>query len=225
VAGDSEIVYKKLREDILAGRFPPGTPVTEVAVAQRFGVSRTPVREALSRLLHDRLLVREARGLYVRAIDAEEVVQIYDLRILLEGEAAAAAARARGTSDLVQLEGLLARDRGLQDPDDVVRIRTNLEFHSAVWKAAHNSVLEDLLQRLTTHLVHAPKSTLSVGNRWTEALDEHEKIIEAIQERDADSARAAAVGHMETARSIRLKLLREMISGPATDASDESEEL
>jgi DNA-binding GntR family transcriptional regulator len=212
VASDSDIVYQKLRADILAGRFAPGSPVPEVTVAQRFGVSRTPVREALSRLLHDRLLVREARGLYVRAIDAEEVVQIYDLRILLEGEASAAAARARGTSDLLQLEGLLARDRGLQNPDDLARITTNLEFHSALWKAAHNAVLEDLLQRLTTHLVHAPKSTLSVGTRWTEALGEHEQIIEAIQEGDAESARRLAVRHMETARKIRLDLLRDMIS-------------
>lgn len=206
---DAKTVYGTLRDEIVSGAIQPGSPLREIALASRFGVSRTPVREALRRLEQDRLLVPGSRGMEVRAIDPHEVVQIYDLRILLEMEAAGQAARDHRTADLLRLEGLVARDRALTDPDDATRIRTNLEFHAAIWQATHNAVLVDLLERLTTHLVHAPHSTLSVGNRWPEALGEHERIVEAIRNRDEPTARGLASGHMNTAREIRLTLLRD----------------
>jgi DNA-binding GntR family transcriptional regulator len=170
----------------------------------------------LRRLEHDRLLVPGERSLLVRAIDPHEVIQIYEMRVVLEAEAAGHAARDRNAADIVQLEALLERDRSLVDPDDVTRIRTNLEFHTAIWRAAHNPVLLDLLERLTTHLVHVPHSTLSVGNRWHQALDEHARIVEAIADRDDSTARTAAAEHMTIARDIRLRLLRETIAAPAT---------
>ena len=71
------------------------------------------------------------------------------------------------------------------------------------------AVLQDLLDRLSTHLIHAPRSTLSTGNRWTESLDEHEALIQAIEQQDSDEAGKIARQHMETARTLRLQLLRE----------------
>ncbi|MEU6642824.1 GntR family transcriptional regulator [Saccharomonospora sp. NPDC046836] len=209
---DAQAVYTQLRAEILSGAVSPGDPLRETALASRFGVSRTPVREALRRLEQDRLLVAGSRGMEVRSIDPEEVVQIYDLRVLLEAEAAGQAASARGTTDLLRLEGLLARDRALADPDDATRMRTNLDFHAALWRATHNPVLIDLLERLTGHLVHAPRSTLSVGNRWTEALDEHNALLDAVRDKDPVRARTIAADHMNTARAIRLSLLREAAS-------------
>ena len=210
---DAQAVYAQLRTQILSGVLSPGTPLREIALAGQFGVSRTPVREALRRLQQDRLLSQGVRGMEVRAIDPHEVVQVYDMRVLLEAEAAGQAARARGMADLMRLEGLLARDRALVDPDDVTRTRTNLEFHAAIWEAAHNDVLVDLLERLSLHLVHTPHSTLSVGDRWTTALDEHERLLEAIRARDEMGAREIAKAHMETAREIRLALLRDAAAG------------
>lgn len=208
---DARTVYGRLREEIVSGVLEPGSPLRETALASRFGVSRTPVREALRRLEQDRLLVPGSRGMAVRAIDPGEVVQIYDLRVLLEAEAAGQAARSRGTADLLRLEGLLSRDRELTDPDDATRTRTNLEFHGALWAASHNAVLVDLLERLTTHFVHAPHSTLT-GDRWTAALDEHAHILDAVRDGDDRTARELAGAHMSTAREIRLRLLREAAS-------------
>ena len=181
----------------------------EITLAERFGVSRTPVREALSRLQQERLLERVARGLQVPEIEPGQVIQIYDMRIMLEEEAAGQAARARQFTDLMRLEALLERDRQLVDPDDATRITTNLEFHAALWECTHNPVLTDLLERLSTHLVHAPQSTLSVESRWNAALDEHAALIGAVERQNVDEARRIARAHMETARQIRLKLLRE----------------
>ncbi|WP_298254543.1 GntR family transcriptional regulator [uncultured Arthrobacter sp.] len=205
---DGEAIFRALRSEILAGMHPPGTPLREVVISERFGVSRTPVREALSRLQHERLLERAVRGLQVPQIDPQEVIQIYDLRVMLEEEAAGQAALNRGTADLMRLEALLDRDRAAVDPDDTTKVTNNLEFHTTLWASARNPILMDLLQRLSTHLIHTPRSTLSVGNRWQEVLGEHEALISAITERRSEDARAIARAHMETARTLRLQLLR-----------------
>ncbi|PCC54287.1 GntR family transcriptional regulator [Brevibacterium aurantiacum] len=208
---DRDSIFEAVRMDILDGTIPPGTQLKEVALAERFGVSRTPIREVLSRLEEASLVSRKARGLEVAAIDTEKIVQVYDTRILLEEEVAGQAAMERSIRDVFQLQALLERDRTLVDASDRTLIRSNLEFHAAVWSAAHNPVLEDLLNRLTTHLVHAPQSTLSIGNRWAEALAEHEALIGAIENRDSGRAREIARGHFTTARSIRLDMLRQMV--------------
>lgn len=209
---DGDSIYRELRSEILAGALPPATPLREVAISERFGVSRTPVRDALRRLKHDRLLEQGARGLQVHQATAQEAIQVYDVRILLEQEVAGQAALSRDITDVVRLEGLLARDLALVNPDDGTRASTNLEFHAAVWAAAHNPVLEDLLQRLSTHLIRTPHSTLSVGERWQEALAEHGRLVDAISARDEHGARAVSKAHMETARSLRLGLLRDSMS-------------
>jgi DNA-binding GntR family transcriptional regulator len=216
VRPDAQAIYEALRDEVVGGALPPGSPVREVALAERFGVSRTPVREALKALQRDRLLVPGTRSLQVRQVQPEEVVQVYELRILLEAEAAGQASRSRGVADVLRLEGLLARDLSLPDPDDATRISTNLEFHSAVWQAAHNGVLEDLLQRLAIHLVHTPRSTLSVPHRWETALDEHAALVETIKDHDEAAARRVAAEHMRTARDIRLMLLRDAASDRAS---------
>lgn len=205
---DREQIFQTLRAEILDGTLAPGTPLREVALAERFSVSRTPVRDALSRLEQDGHLARAQRGLEVQGVDPQTVMQVYDVRILLEEQIAGDAALHRTMSDVLRLEALVDRDGELEDRDDIVLRRSNLEFHRAVWTAAHNPVLEELLERLSHHLVHAPHSTLSVGDRWSEALREHRALLEAIQDRDPEAARQIARRHFETARGIRLDLLR-----------------
>lgn len=205
---DAGAIYSAVREDVVSGRLPPGTPAREVALAQRFGVSRTPVREALRRLEHDRLLVATPRGLVVRAMAESEVLQIYDLRVLLEGEAAHLAAESRSASDLLRLEALLSRDSALAEPDEAQRVHCASQFHAVLWEATHNEVLEDLLHRLTVHLVRGPRSTLSGPGRWEQALEEHADILEAVRRRDGVAARAAAALHLDRARAVRAAQIR-----------------
>ena len=158
------------------------------------------------------MLVQSTRGLVVRGIDIDEVIQTYTVRILLEGEAAAEAATSRSEADLMRLDSLTERDRSLADPDDATRAETNTEFHDAVWAATHNPVLHDLLRRLTVHLVRTPHSTLSAPGRWEEAIAEHEALVASIRDGDEEAARACATAHMTRAREIRIQLLREHTS-------------
>jgi DNA-binding GntR family transcriptional regulator len=205
---DPDSLMMALRDEILTGALEPGTPLREAVLGERFGVSRTPVREALTRLTDLGLLERQGRTLYVATPDPERILGTYNVRIVLEGEAAAEAAANRQFGDLVKLEGLVRRDRALESPSDAERLTTNLEFHAAIWAAAHNPVLVDLLNRLALHLTHAPHSTLSVGDRWERSLDEHEALVAAIDARDEDLARQLASDHMRAARELRIRLLR-----------------
>lgn len=209
---DRESIYRVLREQISLGELEPGMSLREVELSERFGVSRTPVRDALLRLEESRLLERTSRGLEVKGIDPQTTVQVYDLRILLEEEVSGQAAENHTINDILKLEALLERDRKICDPTHQELVQSNLEFHRAVWEASHNPVLLDLLERLRTPLVHAPEPTLSVDGRWEEALEEHAGLIRAIEKRDRDVARAAARKHLEKARAIRMELLRKMVA-------------
>ena len=218
---DRESIYRTLHAEILDGTLGPGTPLREVALAERFEVSRTPVRDALSRLEQAGLLTRAQRGLEVQSVDPQTIMQVYDARVLLEEQIAGDAALNRTMKDVLRLEALLERDRSLSERDDATLIRANLEFHSAVWEASRNPVLQDLLAQLSRHLVHAPHSTLTVDGRWDEALAEHARLVEAISQRDEEAARAAARGHFETARGIRLDLLRAAALEETTSADED----
>ncbi|QIV86874.1 FadR/GntR family transcriptional regulator [Glutamicibacter mishrai] len=120
-------------------------------------------------------------------------------------------AAVRTEVDLARLQGLVDRDLALSDPDDATRLSTNIGFHRALWHAAHNPVLEDLLERLATHQIHAPSSTLSVGTRWVDSLGEHQSIVDSIRDRDAAKARDLIQAHMATAKSMRLKMFANLM--------------
>ena len=98
--------YLRLRADILAGKFPQGSPLHETQLCESYGASRTPIREALNWLAHDGLLERAARGFRVRSGTPEDVIEIYAARVALESEAAGAAALRHSDLDLARLDGL-----------------------------------------------------------------------------------------------------------------------
>lgn len=213
---DRETIFATLRREILDGSLEPGAALREVALAERFEVSRTPVRDALTRLEETGLLVRAKRGLEVRGVDPQTVLQVYDARIILEEQVAGDAALNRTVRDVLRLEALLERDRALEDPDDAAMASSDLDYHQAIRTASGNPVLQDLLDRLAQHPVHTPRSTLGVDGRWEEALDEHAEMLRAISDRDAGAARAIVRSHVETARALRMRILRASVKAETT---------
>lgn len=202
-------VYTRIREDIVSGALVPGAPLVEVAMAQRYGTSRTPVREALRRLEQDGLVEPGARGMRVRTRSVEEILEIYDVRITLEATAARWAADRRTELDLVRLHRAHELMEQTASTDGVAMAETNRRFHEAVWAAGHNAALVDTLRTLNAHLVRYPATTLTRAGRWGTALKEHARLIEAIADRDARSAAKIAEEHMTAAREIRLRMAGE----------------
>ncbi|MGW5643846.1 GntR family transcriptional regulator [Saccharopolyspora sp. NPDC003752] len=202
-------VYDRLRGEIVDGTFETGAQLVELALAERYGTSRTPVREALRRLEQDGLVERGDRGMRVRTRSPEEILEIYEVRISLEATAASAAAQRHSEFDLIRIRRAQAAMDGTSTDDPAAMAAANRAVHEAIWVASHNGTIVDLLTRLNNHLTRYPATTLKVQGRWAEALDEHRALIDAIEQRDAARAHDLARDHMTKARDLRLQIYRD----------------
>lgn len=197
-------VYERIRQAILDGTLEGGRVLSENGLAAEFGTSRTPVREALHRLEIERIVERGHRGTVVRMTSPEEILDIYEARITLEGAAAQRAAERATPLDLARMRARQADMRALDAAN--ARPSVNRAFHESLWAASHSPTLIDLLDRLDVHLVRYPTSTLSDDARWEKALAEHDEIIGAIAQGNAGASREIAEQHMSAAREARLEM-------------------
>lgn len=195
--------YAQLREDIVSGALTADEPLLEDRVAERYGVSRTPVREALRRLEQDGLVERAPRGFRIRRFRPDEVYDIYEARILLEGHAARCAAERHRSVDALRLRE--AHRRMVQLPEGSERserVAVNQGFHRIIWESAGNQAILELLTRLYLQMVR--HTTLTDPERWSEAIAEHAALLEAILDRRADDAERAMAGHIASGRDLTL---------------------
>lgn len=204
-------IYEGLRDEIVSGEHRPGEPLRENKLAEHFGTSRTPVREALRRLEQDGFVEHGARGMYVRVSNPEEILEIYEVRIVLEAAAARGAAEVRTDLDLVRLQQVHeSMSRMPTDaPDRLADI--NRRFHRCVWQASHNGTLVNMLQRLDVPLERYRGTTLARGDRWRQVLREHAILLTAIRDSDSSHASDVAQAHMTRARDNRLQMYAESV--------------
>lgn len=202
----SEYVYRALRDAIQEGRLPQGERLREEDVARRLGVSRTPVREALRRLVA-RGLVQEApgRGLVVVELSKRQVIELYAMRRILEGAAARFAAQHASPGEGELLRRLAAECRDAGTPPKMAQ--ANRAFHRAIYEAAHNRYLLEALSDLSDALALLPSTTFQQRGRAQTAYVEHMKIAEAIIAHDADAAEAAAREHIAMAEQLRSRMM------------------
>lgn len=205
----SEAAYQKLKEAIKKGSMVPGTRVREVEIAERFGISRTPAREAIRRLESEGLIsFVPHNGAVVSKLDHQQTMELYDMREVLEGTAASFAARHASTAELEELEDLIASESEVaEDPDQLANL--NRLIHSAIYRAAHNRFLEKSLLGLRDSMALLGGTTLRIEGRCAAAHQEHLAILEAIRERDEARAEQAARAHIRNAQRMRLKLMRQ----------------
>ena len=201
--------YDSLKELIASGDLPPGSRVREIDLAERLGVSRTPIREALRRLESEGFLAHASHeGLIVATLDHQAVIELYAMREVLEGTAARFAARHASEAEVQELHELVASELdGSHEPMHLVRL--NQALHGALYRAGHNRYLLRSLQALSNAMVLLGGTTLSIPSRSESAHEEHRAIVSAIERRDADAAEEAAREHIRNAQRARLKLLRE----------------
>lgn len=205
----SDMVYAILHEAILSGVLPPGQRLGEELLAALFDVSRTPVREALLRLETTGLAHRvPRRGLIVARITPQEIVDVYVVRETLDGLAAYLAAQFATPSDVANLVAIneefacAARAGNAAAMADL-----NLQFHETVARIARNSLLSQFLTQIHHQVRRIPGTTFQHPGRAAIAVEEHARIVEAIQARDAERARQIATESMATARHIRIAML------------------
>ena len=202
--------YERLLRAIEEGELVPGSRLREAELAERFQISRTPVREALGRLEAQGLVAHEPhRGASVAQLDYGQVSELYDMREVLEGTAARLAAVHASVVETEILEEMVARDRALLG-DAPALARTNRLFHRQIHGAARNRFLQGTLETMRLSLVLLPgATTLSAPDRAAESLAEHTAIVAAIRAHDGDAAEAAARAHLRAAFKARIRIWQE----------------
>ena len=196
--------YGLILEAIETGIYGPGDRLVESELADRFGVSRTPIREALQRLETQSLLARDGRSLIVASLDHNQLAELYIVRAELESLAARLAAQHATQEEVRVLNEMIEDDRALVD-DPVALARANRRFHKQVHLASHNRYLVQQLDLVYRTMALMSTTSLAVKGRGERALDEHVAVISAIAAGDGDGAAAALRSHISGAFETRLR--------------------
>lgn len=176
-------------------------------MARQLGVSRTPVREALGRLLARGLVESSpGRGLVVRNLSTGEVIELYAMREIIEGAAAHLAAQQASQPEIDHLGDLAAEFRAsFDDPQSMARC--NRRLHEAIYRAAKNRYFDSASRELQDAIALVGPTTYTLADRPAAAAEEHEQIIKAIGKRDAALAEQLARAHIREALRTRLRIL------------------
>lgn len=185
-----EKILETIRDAILKGTLKPGEKVAEPELAERFGISRTPIREAFRQLESEGYLtVIPRKGAVVAALSERDVQEFYAIKSILEGYAASLAARNLTEKELERLETVNRKLRSLGEEGDVRSFyRVHNEFHEIFLKAADNTKLYELIHQLGMKFNRLRMASLSVRGRMEISVDEHEKLLDAFRRKDAAMA-------------------------------------
>ncbi|NMH95736.1 GntR family transcriptional regulator [Pseudonocardia acidicola] len=189
--------YLGLRDLLVTVQIPPGAPISEEQVMRRLGVGRTPVRESIKRLEIERLVaVYPRRGVFATAVHITDVGHLAEVRVQLEGEAAALAAQ-RAT--IAQREGLRALRRAAENlptsPADLIAFDTRV--HRAIYRSTGNPYLENTLSQYHNLMLRIWHLFLDRMPEIAGHVDEFAPVLDAIVQGDADLARRIATRHVD----------------------------
>lgn len=206
-ASAADSAYETLRADILSGALPAEERLTELGLAERLGLSRTPVREAVNRLLIEGFLTRSpSDGLRVTALQADEVEQIFRIRLMLESYGARRAAEFATADEIAELfrlaDEITARTPATSEADYDAMTEANTAFHRTIMQAARSPRLGSMLSlAVNMGLVLRTYRMYSAADMARQARHHHD-IAEAIAARDPEWAEAAMSHHVIAAAAI-----------------------
>lgn len=205
-----ESVFQTLKQAVVRGIVPSGQRLVVSGLARQLGVSRTPVRDALSRLEALGLVRREGGSYAVTGLAPSDVDQIAVARVAIEGTAAALAA-ARVTGEEIELLRQLARDLdGAVFDDDVDRYRRlHREFHEKVVVFSHNVYLQRTLQSLKDFIEPVWEATAPSRERLNKAREQHGEIVGAIERRDPEATQRVVAHHIRSGMGLIKRALEE----------------
>jgi DNA-binding GntR family transcriptional regulator len=211
----SEQVYQRLKTDLHKFLFTPGQRLSEAALAEQMGVSRTPIREALTRLRDEGLVEVESKtGWFVRPIDFDRIDQLYDLRVLLELDAVTRLSQAEAPEQLLaplRQAWLLPSGERLRDGPAVGEL--DERFHSALVKAAGNDEIARVHDDVTGRIRIVRRLDFTRDDRIDATYQEHARILRAVLQRKADQAKMLLRAHIDQSkaevRSITLHTLHQ----------------
>lgn len=213
----------KLREAILSGLFTPGERLIEATLCERVGVSRTSIREALRRLEAERLVTNlPNRGPAVAEISWREAEEIYAVRALLEGHAAALCAEHASPEILSDmLHSLEGFETAVSTDSALERIRWTEEFYAAMLRGCDNSIITEMVRGLLARISFLRARSMSREGRSRHSLVEMRRIYEAISNGNASVAQQAAIDHVKNAAAAARKVFADQARPGAESSATE----
>lgn len=197
-------VFEQLERDILSGKYPRGELLSELRLSTEMGVSRTPVREAIRRLEQEKIVEECGRGVMVLGISREDMLDMYDIRIRLDGFAASLAARnmsddeLREMKEVVELQEFYAARE--EDKYSTKLYDLDSRFHELLYNGSGSRMIAEVLSSVHRKMAKYRMSSLSRQRRAAMSIEEHKEIYEALASRDADKAERVAQRHAMNAR-------------------------
>jgi len=205
-----ELVLDAIRGAIMNGTLQPRERLMEIQMAEELGVSRTPIREALRKLELEGFIVMVPRkGAYVSDLSFKDIADVFEIRAALEGLAAGLAAERITEEELERMERLLVEKQEAITQDDIGKlVEVDTKFHELMYQASRNVRLGSIISNLREQIQRFRLTSLSYPGRNKLSLEEHKKIVEAIQARDYQLARQLATEHIENAENVLIECIK-----------------
>jgi DNA-binding GntR family transcriptional regulator len=207
------IIFERVREDILNGKYANGDKIVEAKLAEELGVSRTPVREALKQLELDGLVESMPnRGVIVKGITDQDIEDIYTIRLAIEAIAARWAVERMDDSEVEQLKEIYDLMEFYTFKEDVEKtFELNTKFHETMYRGTKSRYLEHVLKDFQLFIKSTRNESLKSEGRIDRALEEHKFILDSFLNRDPERAVDAIVNHIVNSRNNVSKLMGKSI--------------
>ncbi len=204
-----DIVFKTLREAIITGELKPGERLMEIKLAKELGVSRTPVREAIRKLELEGLVIMTARkGAEVAPINEKDLMEVLEIRKTLEGLACELAASNATKSNIKQFKEINELIKVAVKNEDIEEITNqDVAFHEAIYSITNNRRLVQILHQLKEHIFRYRLEYIKDMKNKEAIVDEHMRIVNAIEKNDAKNAKKEIEKHIETQEKYILNTL------------------
>jgi len=202
----AKMAYQALRDSILAGHLSPGEIYNEMALAKEFGISRTPVREALLELSAQGLVTfLPRRGVMVTHYNRQDVEEVFELRKVIELAAIEKIARSSPPCDLTDIEKSLANQQNkMKKMDYIGFLQADRTFHSTFSKMTGNGRLVGILENIRDMIHLMGREALGRASRWEEVIAEHKNVLEAVKQGKQVKAKKAMDYHLDRSREAVL---------------------
>ena len=207
-----EEVYARLKQAIIEGQLPPGEHLIETKLAERFGVSRVPVREAIRSLERENLVSPSAKGMVVSSFTRTSINEVYTVRAALEALACQLAAKHITPEEKELLPQILERSRrAIADNDIAALTACDIEFHEVLIAAGRNATLNKVLAQLRDSVRRYRSASIALPGRPQEVLRDHTAIAKAVIAGDAERAETLVHDHILEAADRLLDTLKDQI--------------
>lgn len=204
-----ETVFEAVRDAIISGVLSPGERLMEVQLAEEMGVSRTPVREAIRKLETEGFIaMMPHKGAYVAGISAKDILDVFEVRAALEALAARLAAARITEEELDKLRGAITKTDNMQNIEAVVASDTG--FHNIIYQASRNEKLMQFIAHLKEQMKRFRTTSLAMPGRTEIASQEHEQIMKALADRNADLAADLSRQHIEKAENSVMQAIKKV---------------